>query len=299
MCKELYDTMRSVQELFEEASACLSTNFVKRCFADSDAELSKPENAYTALFLVQRACTQVLAEHGVMPTIASGHDMGIYGAASAANSLSFTDGLYVLNKWGKLYSQFLSTHSYTASLVSKVHREDILYACGKAHAQTQSSIALACLELNGKYIVTGEPAALTAFAPIARRRGASVKRFSVGGGVYTDWVKPLLPYYALSFTKIDCHSPQLPIFSPYHVTKIQEAEALKHMLLYYAAEPIFWRQAAESIVEEADILVVPFPRTKFYDEIQRAFPHKQVFCVTNRTDIEAIAQAVLQLKGRS
>ena len=51
MGKELYDASRIMQENFEEASICLNNNFVKLCFASSDAELSKIEHAYPALFL--------------------------------------------------------------------------------------------------------------------------------------------------------------------------------------------------------------------------------------------------------
>jgi [acyl-carrier-protein] S-malonyltransferase len=52
MGKELYDEYRVVQEFFEEASNCLNLNFVKLCFASSDAELSKVHKAYPAMFLV-------------------------------------------------------------------------------------------------------------------------------------------------------------------------------------------------------------------------------------------------------
>ena len=48
MGKNLYDDERLVQEYFEEASACTSINFVKLCFASSEAELAKMSNAYLA-----------------------------------------------------------------------------------------------------------------------------------------------------------------------------------------------------------------------------------------------------------
>ncbi|MBM3886528.1 hypothetical protein FJ364_01245 [Candidatus Dependentiae bacterium] len=50
MGKDLYDKDRVVQELFEEASNCLDTNFVRLCFASSERELRETVNAQTATF---------------------------------------------------------------------------------------------------------------------------------------------------------------------------------------------------------------------------------------------------------
>ena len=62
MGKELYDDSRIIQEYFEEAANCLNINFVKLCFAASDAELARMENAYPALFLLSsRICRSLFS----------------------------------------------------------------------------------------------------------------------------------------------------------------------------------------------------------------------------------------------
>ncbi len=69
MGKELYDDSRTVQEFFEEASSCLDINFIKLCFASSDAELSQVAQANLSLFLVQSALARLLLDAGVEPSL--------------------------------------------------------------------------------------------------------------------------------------------------------------------------------------------------------------------------------------
>src|SRR3989304_305540 len=88
MGKDLYDNSRVMQELFEEASNCLGINFVKLCFASSDAELSSLENAYVAIFLIEVSLYALLNESGVSADLFAGHDIGEFAALFSAGSLS-------------------------------------------------------------------------------------------------------------------------------------------------------------------------------------------------------------------
>src|SRR3972149_740986 len=88
MGKDLYDNSRAMQELFEEASNCLGSNFVKLCFASSDAELSSIENAYVAIFLLGASLYTLLHEAGVKVDLVAGHDIGEFAALFASGSLS-------------------------------------------------------------------------------------------------------------------------------------------------------------------------------------------------------------------
>ena len=80
MAKDLYDDSRTVQEYFEEASSCLDINFIKLCFASSDAEISQPMHAYLSLFLVQSALSALLTKAGIAPTLVAGYGIGQFAA---------------------------------------------------------------------------------------------------------------------------------------------------------------------------------------------------------------------------
>src|SRR5579859_6426456 len=80
MGKELYDESRIMQEYFEEASNCLNINFVKLCFASSDAEISRIDNALLTNFLVGSALFALLKDLGFKTDVLVGHNAGEYAA---------------------------------------------------------------------------------------------------------------------------------------------------------------------------------------------------------------------------
>ena len=53
MGKDVYDNVRLMQELFEQASIVSDINYVKLIFDDSDNQLAKIENAYGAIYLIE------------------------------------------------------------------------------------------------------------------------------------------------------------------------------------------------------------------------------------------------------
>ena len=99
MAKGVYDGSRLVQEYFEEAYNCLDVNFVKLCFASSEAELAKIYNAYLAIFLADISLYTLLDELGIKPDVVAGHGMGRYAAIFVAGGFTLPDALYLLNKY--------------------------------------------------------------------------------------------------------------------------------------------------------------------------------------------------------
>ena len=106
MGKDLYDNDRLMQELFEQASVVSNINYVKLIFADSDAELSKIEHAYGAIYLIECSLIAMLKGKGLCAEFVAGYGIGEYAAMYAAGALSFEDGLYLLQKYASLVQQF-------------------------------------------------------------------------------------------------------------------------------------------------------------------------------------------------
>ena len=80
---------------------------LKLCFASSDAELSKMQNAYPAMFLVSSSIAALLKQEGIEPHVVAGYNTGEYAALFAAKAMSFPDGLYLLHKYAQSYQELL------------------------------------------------------------------------------------------------------------------------------------------------------------------------------------------------
>ena len=104
MGKDLYDESRLMQEYFEEAYNCLSINFVKLCFASSDAELSALEHAYVSIFLTSVSLAALVKEEGIPYFCGGGHGIGELSAICIIDGISLPDGLYFLQKYALFYN---------------------------------------------------------------------------------------------------------------------------------------------------------------------------------------------------
>ncbi len=119
MGKDLYDELRIVQEYFEQASGVIDVNFVKLLFASSEQEILSIRYGYLSIYLLQTAIYNVVRQKGLQPEFVAGYGIGEYAACYASASLSFVDGLYILNKYASFYDEFVKNKQYTVLRIAR------------------------------------------------------------------------------------------------------------------------------------------------------------------------------------
>ena len=184
MGKDLYDEYRVVQEYFEEASYVLNNNFVKLCFASSDAELSKMANAYSSLFLLGAATYAVLKEHGIEPDIVAGYNNGETAALFAAGCFSFPDGLYLLNKFCSLYQEVVDEMDVDVIHITGVATAQVEAVCKKV-SNNEGKAFIAIYNSPTDHIVAGNRDQLSLIQDIFSDAGV-VKYLSVEIGLHSS-----------------------------------------------------------------------------------------------------------------
>src|SRR6266404_8256085 len=154
MGKELYDEYRIVQEYFEEASHVLDINFVKLCFASSDAEIGKLTNAYTSLFLVGASVYAVLKEHDIPIDVVAGYNNGESAALFAASCFSLPDGLYLLNKFCSFYEEVVDEMDVDCLHITGIATAQLEKACEQIR-KDDSKVFVAIYNNPTDHIVAG------------------------------------------------------------------------------------------------------------------------------------------------
>lgn len=210
MGKDLYDESRIVQELFEEASSCLDMNFVKLCFASSDAELSKIENAYVAIYVVSTAIAQVLKEAGIVPTQVAGYDIGEYGAITTVDALSIPDALYLLKKYATFYQAFLDEQPVKGLRVSGIDQEVLEKLCKKASKKADFAV-ISVHESRNTYVVAATyDAGLAVEDALREMSGVTFSDVSVQGGFHAPVMDGIVKHMKMYLEKVDFKDAQAP-----------------------------------------------------------------------------------------
>jgi [acyl-carrier-protein] S-malonyltransferase len=287
MGKELYDQSRSAQELFEEAANCLDTNFVKLCFASSDAELSKIENAYVALYVVSVAIAKKLEEQGIVPTKVAGYDIGEYAALTVAGSLNIPDALYLLKKYASFYQQFLDQHPAKGMRVRGLDFAGLEKLCKKV-SKKQEVAAIAVVEGAEQFVVVVTEEAVPALKELLGQLSyVTVTNAPVGGGFHAPVMDDIVKQMKMYLEKVDFKESSIPFVGAVIGQPLKEGDMVRAALMQHIHAPTQWTTVQEAF-EECDYILEIGPGTALQKGFADRYPHKKIFAINSLDDINAL-----------
>ncbi len=286
MGKELYDNSRTIQEYFEEASNCLGLNFVKLCFASSDAEITKVEHAYPALFLsgvstasmIQEVCPDILIS-GV-----AGYGVGEYSALYAANAITVPDGLYLLNKFAKFHGEQEEREMKTVIIIGLAERK-LKQLC------EEHGVYISAAE-SQRYLVSGLLEAVDEFVDAAKEAGAGkVKTADTIEGYHTPLLQEVLDQLVIYLTKVDFYDPEFTVISCLDGKPINRAKKAQESLMRQIVKPLNWKTVLKQFADY-DMLLVPGPSKMLVKELSVLYPDKIIMGIETMADIHQLQMIV-------
>lgn len=288
MEKELYDEYRIVQEYYEEASNCLPINFVKLCFASSDAELAQPHHAYPALFLVSCSVYALLKQEGINPALIAGFNQGEYAALFAAGCITFPDGLYLLNKYSTFYQELLQEISADMIRVQNVPVAELRDLCHKA-AKKGEEPAIAIYYSESDHVVSGTSDAIALVRDLILKSfpDAQIDHLPVEAGLHSSLMQSVVNNYKIYLEKVDFKDPALPLISGIDGRIVSMGADVKERVTAQIDSAILWTRIAD-VLAAHDLVIEVGPGTMLRDLMKKTHPDVVVISVNKRSDIEKI-----------
>lgn len=298
MGKELYDKNRIIQEYFEEASSCLDVNFVKLCFASSDADIGKINHAYNSIFLVSSAIAGLLIQEGITPDLLAGYNQGVYAAVFAGKGMSLPDGLYLLNKYASFYELLLQELQVLAIHVHGVPTDTLEVICKKASSKDEF-VTIAIYETELDHIVTGHKAAIErvrdAVSALSEKQPINIDLVSVDVGLHNRLMNPVVEQFKVYLEKVDFKDLLFPLIGAIEGSKIEEGHRISDYMLKYINAPVKWTTVLNAL-EEYDLLVEIGPGTTLAKLAKKQYPDKKIISVNKQSDVDELKEIVGVLK---
>ncbi|MDR3550570.1 MAG: ACP S-malonyltransferase [Candidatus Babeliales bacterium] len=284
MGKELYDESRIMQEYFEEAANCLSVNFVKLCFASSDAELGKMQNAYPATFLVSCAIYALLKEEGIKADIVAGYNLGEYAALHAAGGISFPDGLYLLSKYANFYEEALPALDVGILHIKGISTHTLEDACRQA-SEGQYSAHIALYNSLTDHIVSGNTQALEVVRGIiAADPDTSIKELSVAVGLHSPLMNQVMENQAIYLEKVDFKDLRIPLICSAQSCIVENAEQVRKRIIEHINTPINWAKVVDAL-SPYDLVIEVGPGSTLTAMVKEKYPDKLCISINKKSDI--------------
>lgn len=279
-----------LKEYYEEASNCLGTNFVKLCFASSDAELAKISNAYPALYLAGSSTAAMLKDlfPDMQLSCVAGYGIGEYSALSAAQVLSLPDGLYLLSKLSQFYGAMKEELDAKSVVVNGLTAKKLEQLCAEQTEASEGSAHIAVYETKSEHIVTGTAEVVEAVADSASDAGASkVKKIVVEDGFHSPLLQDLAAQLKIYLTKVDFKEPAIPVITGINGKETSRAQKAMDAIIRQIAEPLHWTTVLKQFAE-TDMILVPAPSKMLVAELKALYPHKIIMGIDTMADIEEL-----------
>ncbi len=294
MGKELYDHSRLVQEYFEEAFNCLNINFVKLCFASSDIELAKIENAYVAIFLISVSTAALLKQEGIQPTEVAGYGIGELSAVSVAGGLSLPDGLYFLHKYAQFYQELLANLNVSLIAVEGLSRETVesLWTTLRIN---HAEISIAAYDTATHMVISGFPESIRHCKELILSCGGTVHDLPAEKGLHSTLMDSVVDQLVKYLEKIDFTSTAIPLIATAQAEPITAHDQIKNSIVGQLKSPILWDKILERC-SEWDLVIEIGPGTTLSKIIAQKYPEKLLYSVNKLSDIEEIKAAITHFK---
>lgn len=285
MGKDFYDQSRLMQEYFEEASNCLTINFVKLCFASSDSELSKGLHANTSLFLVGASIVKIMQEQGINPTIAAGNGIGQFTALFAAGGINVPDGLYLIAKYSHFLEELQQTQQYKVVTVHNISLKSLQQLCMQYQAIISSYNDL------HEFTVCVHESKLLEFTQSAKAIKAKTHKIASDFGYYAPFCESISMHLKMYLEKVDCTPLNFPVLNTQSGKIVTSSTQIKKLIAQLAHTPIKWQQSLKKF-SDCDIIVEIAPTGSVKQQLTTLYPHKIIHAISKPEDIETLRSRI-------
>jgi len=244
MGKDLAAAFPEARELYGRASALLGFDLAKVCFEGPAEELNRTDRCQPALLVHGIACLQVAARKGLPPgEAAAGLSLGEYTAHVYAGSLTFEDGVRLLQKRGQYMQEACDrTPSGMVSILG-LDREKCALAC-----QGMGDVSVANLNAPGQIVLSGENGALEKAVAKARELGA--KRaipLKVAGAYHSVVMKPAQEKMQKELAAVRISKPRIPVYANVSARPLTDPEEIRAALATQICSSVLWEDSVRAI----------------------------------------------------
>ena len=244
MGKDLVEGFPKAKELFDRASAILGFDLAKVCFEGPAEELNRTDRCQPALLVHGIACLEVAARRGLPAgEAAAGLSLGEYTAHVYAGSLTFEDGVKLLQKRGQYMQEACDkTPSGMVSILG-LDRQKCALAC-----QGMGDVGIANLNAPGQIVLSGENGALEKAVAKAKELGA--KRaipLKVAGAYHSVVMKPAQERMEKELAAVRISKPRIPVYANVSARPLTDPGEIRAALTTQICSSVLWEDSVRAM----------------------------------------------------
>jgi [acyl-carrier-protein] S-malonyltransferase len=244
MGKELFESSPAAKAVFQKADEALGVPLSKVCFEGPEEKLTETTWCQPAIFTHSLAA--LAAVKNSRPNLSfqatAGLSLGEFTALTAANWLSFEDGIRIVRKRGALMQQACDDSNGSMASIMGMEAEPLRAVC------KETGVDLANLNCPGQIVISGDKACIEKAIALAKERGA--KRaipLTVAGAYHSRLMKPAAEQLSSALASVTFKPSSISVIS--NVTaQPHEANGVKSKLVEQVTSSVRWEDSMKYLV---------------------------------------------------
>ncbi|MCG3149951.1 MAG: Malonyl CoA-acyl carrier protein transacylase [Verrucomicrobiae bacterium] len=247
MGRDLYEKYDVCRQLFARANAVLGRDLQKICFDGPEDVLTKTDNAQPGIFLTSLACLEALrsqvANFSFQAT--AGLSLGEFTALTAAEAVSFEDGLRMVQARGRFMQEACDTTSGGMASIISMEDAALIEVCREA------DVDIANFNSPGQTVISGEKEKIARAVELAKLRGArKAIPLQVAGAYHSRLMISGQVKVAAELAKLPMREPRVPVVANVSARPGNSVAEIKDLLTRQVTGSVRWSESMQWLVAE-------------------------------------------------
>ena len=239
MLHDMYANHQLVQDCFLEAAEVLGYDLWK-IIQDDEESLNQTAVTQPALLAADVAlyrCWEQMQTHPA--AYFAGHSLGEYSALVCAGSVSFADGLRLVEKRGQFMQQAVAVGVGAMAAIIGLDEQTVEDIC--VEVAKGEVVSPANFNSPGQIVVSGEKAAVERAVVAAQSRDAKLaKVLAVSVPSHCALMAPAQHNLQQCFTEVAWSMPAIPVIHNVTVAIATDIQDMQHQLIEQLVAPVRW-----------------------------------------------------------
>ena len=243
---ELAQEYSAARAVFDEADAILNRKLSQLCFEGPAEALKQTENTQLAILTCSVAALRVLDEHGIVPKAVAGHSLGEYSALVAANALTFSDAVKLVEYRAQVMAEASQRQDCTMAAILGLDEATLQDRCEAA--SSVGVVQIGNYNCPGQLIVSGDTAAVERVMDGAKDAGARrCLRLEVSGAFHSTLMAPAQEQLQTVINDFRFNDPSIQVAANVTGDFVQTADEVRRLLIAQVTSAVQWEKSTRTI----------------------------------------------------
>ena len=298
MLAELAEQFSGVQETFAEASEAIGFDLWQ--IAQSGEGLDQTENTQPVLLTASIALWRVWLDlGGIAPKYLAGHSLGEYSALVAAQALSLTDAVKLVNLRGKLMQSAVPQGQGAMAAILGLPDEKVLELCQSVSASGQGSVEAANYNAQGQVVIAGSTALVNDVMALAKEQSGKAIALPVSVPSHCSLMKPAAEQFAAALEQTAIELPHIPVIQNVNAAIATDVAQLRQALTAQLYQSVQWTRTMQYLQDQGIQYVVECGPGTVLSNLAKRLPNiEKAFAIDTKGRMEDALNAVLVAEGK-